>query len=302
MAAGEVMIKELPRILCDEVKDTDLLLIENQEDTYCIRVSDLKVVCSADEKISAVQDSLTKLIEQNRTEVDSSIQGINEKLNNYNTIITGNSDSLEELKKKVLLIQQDITDLEDKDQSIDGEITKIYNTLSSHGNTIASNTQNITELKQTAIDFENRITVLEQLGANHGTRLLNLEDNFSEYTENTDQKIEDLVAADITVLGDSKNYTDEKYDDVMKYIDYYHHYHENPPNFDEPYYYERELAGYVYPIGSLYHTTNESWDPTNYKVPGVWELVGKTTLGTVTDPISGEVSNPVEEYIYERIE
>ena len=55
-------------------------------------------------------------------------------------------------------------------------------------------------------------------------------------------------------------------------IDYYHHCEAAPPNFDEPCYYEKELTGYCYPIHSLYHTTDDNWNPLNHHIPTTFSI------------------------------
>ena len=77
----------------------------------------------------------------------------------------------------------------------------------------------------------------------------------------------------------------------MKYIDYYHHNVATPPNFDEPYYAQTELGGYLYPTGTLYHTTDQNWNAANYKIPGTWILRAQNII---------DETSSLTEYIFER--
>lgn len=290
---GEIKIKELDAISSEQVQDTNLMVIETSSDTKSITINDLKIIFSADQKITAVQMALLNAIEQQRVELDEIINAILDTIELNETQLKELSDYINQNKQQVLTIQKNILDLQNLTKEHSETLESINKLLDEHGNLLNTHSNEILDLQKLTEEHSKEISTAKQNIQTNTDDIKSLTQSYTEYTNTNNLNIAELKKADTTNSKDLKQYVDNSYDDIMQYIDYYHHYTENPPNFDEPYYYEKELAGYVYPIGSLYHTTISTWDPKNYKVPGTWILVGTVTL-------SGD--DNIIEYVYERIE
>ena len=63
------------------------------------------------------------------------------------------------------------------------------------------------------------------------------------------------------------------YDQIMLYIDFYHHIHEFPPNFDEPYKGDPMVARYIHPVGTIYESHDREFNPNKW-FPGTWKFAG----------------------------
>ena len=81
----------------------------------------------------------------------------------------------------------------------------------------------------------------------------------------------------------------------MLYIDYYHHIHEFPPNFDEPYKGDPMVARYIHPVGTIFETQDPDFKPEKW-FPGTWKFIG---TGASMDEEGNRV---LDYYTYVRIE
>lgn len=290
---GEVKIRELEQISSDEIQDTDLMVIETSSDTRSILINELKIIFSADKKISAVQESLLKTIAEQKAELDEAINNILDSIELDEAQLKELSAYMEQSKEQTLKIQKNILDLQKLTETHTETLDNINNLLEQYGELLSTHSEDISSLQELIETHTEEIKAIQQDLQTNADNIAGLEEKYNTYTEDNNLNIKELKKADADNIKALKKYTDDAYDNIMNYIDYYHHYTETPPNFDEPFYYEKELAGYVYPIGSLYHTTISTWDPQNYKVPGTWILVTTITLS--------EDDNIIE-YVYERIE
>lgn len=287
---GEVKIRELPITESSKVLDSNLMIVELNDDTYAIRIDELKVLFSADKKILAVQQELIQTITQIQQQLTGSIITLSETVTSNSQNISGINEYIEKNKSNISTIQQNIKSLKEFVDTTTETLNSITTTIDEYANILADHSNALSILSDTTQEHTNSIETMTKDIQTNADNHEQLQSKYSEYTSNNNLIIEELKKTDIDNLRIAKKYSDDNYDDIMQYIDYYHHYTETPPNFDEPFYYEKELAGYVYPIGTLYRTTNKDWDPENYKVPGDWIL--RTTV---------QIENGFIEYIYERI-
>lgn len=277
----QIKIAELPQKgHADGIKDTDLMILEDTIDTYKVLVKDLKIVFSADEKITAMRTNLENQIKNVQKQVDNLTTKYDKSISNLEGQYATVNQDITDVKKKMQALQQsqlqletsvsnldqkttqnanNITDLFSKYATQDREISNLKSTVKNHsdqiaimGQTLTTNSDNISALQTRCADIENSITVV------NGTLQKNI----------------DNLRSDLTT------YADTLYDRCIKYIDYYHHIHENPPNFDEPYN-ERSntTVAYIMPVGAIYETMDKDYDPNDH-LPGSWYFCG---LGTATE-------------------
>ena len=122
---------------------------------------------------------------------------------------------------------------------------------------------------------ETRLNDIDTKNQEQDRRLTNNEKDISDL----DKKVTDNIKRLDDVIGNNANtakkYSDQLYDQIMEYIDYYHHYHEDPPNFDDPNAADTKQMNKIFKVGTIYETIKKNFVPEN-ELPGKWEYVGET--------------------------
>lgn len=268
---GEVKIKQLPSIASDKILDDDLLVIDKADDTYSVTVNALKAIFSSDNKILAVQQELLNAMNTKYDEINKVLEEISSNINTDNSNIQELTEYMEKSKKDILGIQNSITGITKNMNLITTAISQMQSNMSSTDSTVQSIVKTVNELATTTETNTNNISTLVSTTRAMSTSLSDLTKEFGQFKENQEQKNTELVKNDGELVKQSKEYCDEKYDELMRYIDEYHH---------------------IYPVGTLYHTTDKDGDVKDLNVFGVWRLVGQVTLSTEDNII---------EYIFKRI-
>ena len=290
-----VKIKELPKKQFVDIKSTDIMVIEDSEDTFQISAEDLQRFFSNDEKLQAIIDKVEEIYDTLDSEIKDAIKDFNDSNNDFETRLSNLFEDHELTKQQVGKIREELTDAQN-------DIVEIQEHLK-------ENDTDIADLQETAKDHEARIKVLEEKATDHEERIVALEkDNDTNKTNiaNLQQEMKDFkteMTSEIKRLDDritqtnSENheYTDKAYDNLMLYIDYYHHVHEFPPNFDEPYKGDPMVARYIHPVGTIFETSDPDFTPQKW-FPGTWEFKG---IGASVDEDGNRV---VDYYTWQRIE
>ena len=290
-----VKIKELPKKQFADIQPTDIMVIEDSEDTFQISAEDLQKFFSNDEKLQAIIDRVEEIYDTLDSEIKDAIKDFNDSNTDFETRLSNLFEDHELTKQQVGKLREDLTDAQN-------DIIKIKEHLE-------DNDSDIADLQETAKDHETRIKNLEDKATDHEERIVALEeDNDTNKTNiaNLQQEMKDFkteMANEIKRLDDkitqtnSENheYTDKAYDNLMLYIDYYHHIHEFPPNFDEPYKGDPMVARYIHPVGTIFETSDPDFSPQKW-FPGTWEFKG---TGASVDEDGNRV---VDYYTWQRIE
>ena len=290
-----VKIKELPEKQFADIQPTDIMVIEDSADTFQISAEDLQKFFSNDEKLQAIIDRVEEIYDTLDSEIKDAIKDFNDSNTDFETRLSNLFEDHELTKQQVGKLREDLTDAQN-------DIIKIKEHLE-------DNDSNIADLQETAKDHETRIKNLEDKATDHEERIVALEeDNDTNKTNiaNLQQEMKDFkteMANEIKRLDDkitqtnSENheYTDKAYDNLMLYIDYYHHIHEFPPNFDEPYKGDPMVARYIHPVGTIFETGDPDFNPQKW-FPGTWEFKG---TGASVDEDGNRV---VDYYTWQRIE
>lgn len=292
----EIKIYELPSKTRQDVVGSEYMVIDDGNDTKKITVNDLKLIFSADSKISALTLHVEKLLSSMSNELSQLENSVVSKLSTYEGSLSDLSNQIEDanrhigvLQEAVLKHHEDIGKLNEYFSNLDASVTEIKKIVQANSSNISNltskvniNTSDIASLKKLVQANSDNITELT-------SELATLTKTVSNNYTTLDKKITNLDT-------NLTNYIDKKYEDAIKYIDYYHHIHENPPNFDEAYNGEDPISlNYIYPIGSIYQTSNPDFDP-DLHFPGVWKYCG---LGTAHDEDGIE---QVQYYTFIRIE
>lgn len=288
-----VKIKELPIITASEVSDSDLLIVEKTDDTYAIVVQELKNLFSVDLKIASIKNELEKAINDASKSLETLIIALSGRVQATESNIQTLSSDATQIKKNITTIQNEINAIKELLNGDAGDISQIQKDLVLHANRIVAAEGAIKALQDWKTSFVTHVNDIETDLSNVNESIINIIDEFGDFETDTNSTLAELIKVDQDNLNTALTKAREYYEDCMKYFDYYFHVHADPPNWDEPWYWEMKIAGYAHPLHSLYHTTELNWDPTFYKIPGVWKLVGATTIS--------EEENIIE-YVYERLE
>lgn len=269
----QVKIKELPSKSFAEITDNDIMVIEDSSDTKQIPVSALKLFFSSDNKLNALSDKLDSkfeelqdLIAQINKDISSTDDALDKRINNLYNDHEATKQRLGALKEDVVDVQNHIHDMDTHFETVDTQIKDLQDLTANHSKLIKA-------LQDTVNNHEGRIVNLEQDNVVNKQAIIDIRQSISDLDKKFTNEIARLDRQDEDNKESNIEYSDQLYNDCMKYIDYYHHIHTNPPNFDEPYKGDPIVASYIHPIGTIYTTSDPEFDPSEW-FPGAWKYVG----------------------------
>lgn len=268
-----IKIKELPKKQYSEIAPTDIMVIEDSSDTKQITVEQLQLFFSSDEKLQAIIDQMEREFAEIRKYIEDHLKDVINKDEELDARLNNLFEDHERTKQQVGRIQEDLVDAQNDIIEIFKRLDGLDSDVSELQNIVADHEKRITEEEKISKDHEKRITVLEKDNETNKGDISDLQTdlaNFKTYVKNEidrlDQKIDDINR-------ENHEYTDKIYDRIMLYIDYYHHIHEFPPNFDEPYKGDPMVARYIHPVGTIYESHDREFNPNKW-FPGTWKFAG----------------------------
>ena len=290
-----IKIKELPSKQLTEIQSTDIMVIEDSTDTYQITVEALRLFFSNDKKLQSIIKKVDEIYDELDNRIDDAIKDFTESNNDFEARLTNlfedherTKEQLGKIREELTDAQNDISEIQDHLKNNDTSITDIQEVLKDHSDRIS-------KLEETSDDHEDRITVLEADNETNKTNIVNLQSEVTQFKQEMADEIKRLDDRITSINTENHEYTDKAYDNLMLYIDYYHHVHEFPPNFDEPYKGDPMVARYIHPVGTIFETGDPNFDPTKW-FPGTWEFKG---TGASMDEEGNRV---VDYYTWQRIE
>ena len=290
-----IKIKELPVKKYSELDPTDLMVLEDTSDTKQITIDQLKLFFSSDDKIQAITEHFEELIDKLDNKLDDHIKdctGINEefesKLSNLFEDHERTKQQVGDIQEQLIDAQNDIEDIKEHLNGVDSDILDLQEKVADHEKRIAAN-------ETTLADHEKRIKALESDNATNKDNIAKLQQDLKNLSDHVDSEIKRLDDRITQINTENHKYTDKAYDNLMLYIDYYHHVHEFPPNFDEPYKGDPMVARYIHPVGTIFETQDPNFRPEKW-FPGTWKFVG---TGASLDEDGNRV---LDYYTYVRLE
>ena len=290
-----IKIKELPKKQLTEIQSTDIMVIEDSTDTYQIPIEDLRLFFSNDEKLQSIINKVDEIYSELDNKIDDAIKDFDTTNNDFESRLTNlfedherTKQQLGEIREELTDVQNDIVEIQEHLKNNDTSIADIEEVLKDHSNRIET-------LEEKTADHEDRITLLENDNATNKTDIANLQAEVTQFKQDMATEIKRLDDRITSINTENHEYTDKAYDNLMLYIDYYHHVHEFPPNFDEPYKGDPMVARYIHPVGTIFETGDPNFNPTKW-FPGTWEFKG---TGASMDE---EGNHIVDYYTWQRIE
>lgn len=268
-----VKIHELPKKTSDVVLDTDIMVIEDSQDTKQISIKDLKLILDSKQTLESIKNSIETEMDNLSNSVEKSIEEINKIAESLRSEFSDTSEEISRINKTLESIQKNYSDIADivrrleaSKSSVEKSIEDINKVLTNHTETISGISKQTTSNAKDLKSLKNTVDTQQESIDNNIHNIEELQSSLSSEVE----RLEELMQS----VDDSERiYAEKLYDDIMKYIDYYHHIHENPPNFDEPYQGDPVIADYMNPIGTIYQSTDKDFIG-NCRFPGTWIYCG----------------------------
>ena len=270
-----IKIKELPIKKLVELSPEDIMVVEDSTDTKQITIEDLQIFFSADNKITALKE----LLESELNKISKDLQ---KKIDNLDT---GN----DELKVKLENLFNDHENTKKRLGNLIEKVVDIENILNTTVERVEKTEQQIKNLQNFSSELEKKINKnTSDIASNKELIDANTEknkeqnerlDGIDTSIKNIDTKVDDNIKRIDSVINNNatsaKEYSDQLYDQIMMYIDYYHHFHEDPPNFDDPNTADNKQIDKILKVGTIYETIDDNFNPKD-NLPGTWKYVGDT--------------------------
>ena len=290
-----VKIHELPVKKYSELNPTDIMVLEDTSDTKQITIEQLKLFFSSDDKLQATIEYLEGLYNGLNDELDKHISecdGLNE---DFESRLSNLFEDHERTKAQIGDIQEQLVDAQNDIKDIQKHLTDNDSKILELQQTVADHEERLTENETKLADHEERLVALEADNETNKANISQLQQDLKTLSDHVDEEIKKLNDRITQINTENHEYTDKAYDNIMLYIDYYHHIHEFPPNFDEPYKGDPMVARYIHPVGTIFETQDPDFKPEKW-FPGTWKFIG---TGASMD---GEGNRVLDYYTYVRIE
>ena len=290
-----VKIHELPVKKYSELNPTDIMVLEDTSDTKQITIEQLKLFFSSDDKLQATIEYLEGLYNGLNDELDKHISecdGLNE---DFESRLSNLFEDHERTKAQIGDIQEQLVDAQNDIKDIQKHLTDNDSKILELQQTVADHEERLTENETKLADHEERLIALEADNETNKANISQLQQDLKTLSDHVDEEIKKLNDRITQINTENHEYTDKAYDNIMLYIDYYHHIHEFPPNFDEPYKGDPMVARYIHPVGTIFETQDPDFKPEKW-FPGTWKFIG---TGASMDEEGNRV---LDYYTYVRIE
>lgn len=272
-----IKIKELPIKHLSEINPTDLMVIEDKIDTKQITVEDLQLFFSSDNKIKALKEMLQKEISDLEDAFRNEIKALNREDTDFANKLEDLYNDHENTKARLGNLIEKVVDIENL---LNATIDRVEKNETAISNLQEFTKQIRSDLDQAMTDIKNhtkQIESIQEKDEEQDARFDFNEELMKEFREEYKQKMDELDKDVAENKDTAKEYSDQLYDQIMEYIDFYHHLHEDPPNFDDPNWADTKQMNMVFKVGMIYETVVDDFDPKE-NLPGTWEYVGDTNV------------------------
>lgn len=226
-----VKVHELPSIDYNQIKDTDICIVENTQDTYNITIADLKLIFSNDTKIQSFYNSLLKMI----TILTESFTQSN----------AASSQTMTAIMNKVELMEENLSSMDGRIVALEGSVETMSNTL----NQLVSDLSNLTSrVSNNEIEIANHSKKIKDIESDidvHLQAIFNLRQKDSQMEDQLDElskkiqalsgTVDSINAVSIETINRIKKEimldVSNKYDEIMEILD--DKFHQTPIICDE---------------------------------------------------------------------
>lgn len=219
-------IHELPMKRFDAIEDTDIMVIEDINDTYHIPIADLKYIFSNDKKIQAIYEelygkisSIEDILSELGVNTTISINELKTQVELLTNAVNKNIGDLNVIKSHISALQNGTSELTNKYLDVDKRVNKLELDMSSAQDDISDHDSKIT-------DHENKLSELE-------TKSDTIREEFNtvlETVKQLDKTIESINSVSMDTINkldeDLRKLIIEKYEELENIIDA--HFHQTP--------------------------------------------------------------------------
>lgn len=290
-----IKIKELPIKTLSGISPEDLMIIEDKIDTKQITVEDLQLFFSSDLKVTALKNAIEEQINQLEKDFNKKIQELQNDDSDIEKRITDLYNDHENTKKRLGNLIEKVVDIENLLNETIERVSKNETAISNLQEYTKKIRSDLDSTMKTVDTHTDQIKDIQDKDKEQDKRFDKDEQEMKDFKEEYKEKMDQLDQTIINNKDEAKKYSDQLYDQIMMYIDFYHHYHEDPPNFDDPNAADTKQMNLIYKVGTIYETNIKDFD-TSANLPGTWEYVGATNVYNT----AGDVV--LVKYTYVRVE
>lgn len=265
---ARIKIKELPVITYDSIKDTDIMVVENKEDTFQASITDMKKVFSCDAKLTAIVESINtqlKALEDILNENNNTISGNMAELEDQIGVIKNNIDSI---LSRLKTAEANIEDHEERIEYLEKSNDSVLERLDENDKINETQNENLDNLNKDNETNKNNISDLQEITQEHEEHLITVDETLESHKDLIDQNKQDVDNAAQENFDYLNQRIEDKYMELLDIIDFYHHItHDDEGNLVED-----RTAIKAYPIGAEFVTTSTD-DPGDY-FGGTWKMIG----------------------------
>lgn len=290
-----IKIKELPKKELSKISSEDIMVIEDKVDTKQITVEELQIFFSSDNKIKALKE----LLEKELSELDKKFEESIKELVNDDTDLVNRLNDLyndhENTKARLGNLIEKVVDIENLLNNTISRVEKNETSISNLQTFTKELRIDLDKAMSDIIEHTNEISNIKDKNEEQDERFMLNEEIIKEFKEEYKQKMQELDKEVSDNKDIAKEYSDQLYDKIMQYIDFYHHYHEDPPNFDDPNWADTKQMNLIYKVGTIYETIQEDFNPKD-NLPGTWEYIGVTNVYNSNNDVV------IQKHTYVRVE
>lgn len=228
---ARIKIKELPFISYDDIKDTDIMVVENKKDTFQSSIADMKKVFSCDSKIAALTENINKQLTELADIINTNNETIYKNINDLTDKMGVIERNVDTITKKLATAENNIANHKDKIETLESDTKIIKEILDENDRRNEQQNSNLESLNKDNETNKSNIKDLQDLTDRHDKHLGDIDQELeyhknliNQNKEETDQTIQDNYEY-------LNNRIQSKYMELLSIIDFYHHLtHDNEGN------------------------------------------------------------------------
>lgn len=293
-----IKINELQQLLGSNVSDKNLMVIQDEEDTKKITIEDLKEVFSNNSKLENLEAKLMEYMDEMKSFIDEQIAGIKKEQESMNSTLSNIQKSMDSVTKTVDKLDNKVTEFGSTVESLAAKVDSLNTDVEALTTNVTNVDGKLDDINSDITSMKKSISLNTEDIENHSTTIDNIKDTLTTLQTTVDGLTVDMgnVDTDISAAIEKLRL------DIMKYIEYYHHVDEDPPNWDDPgsmdYATVKEMVNTLFPVGSIITTTLKE-NPSKYIKDTTWENISGEDFEDGND-INSTDPDTISVYIWKR--
>lgn len=231
----EIRIKNLPEKQYSDIDETNIMILEDNKDTMKVSIKNLKLLFSADEKINNLRTELKKYIEKSTNTFNTNTSNMQKVVNEYTAKVDSLYSDHEQTKARLGDLQEQYVKLSDSITKLQQNVKTLQSDNSSNTKVIQSILTRLDTLETDNTANKKSIQTINKKNTEQDSSITTIQKDLSATKESYNQQIKDILNSITNNKQVASDYAEQLYNDAITFIDYYHHIHDTPPNWDDPY-------------------------------------------------------------------